>query len=222
MKSTAISIAALAILVTMAFAASSASADTLCEDSVGANNECPLGKRVAINGKIAGLATGALFLNLSKNILLKCDSRILGEVTANDGAHTSLLGTLSKFLFTNCMGDCTSGHGVNFPFKYTAIALTGAVTLEKGPGAAGKPAVRFEGCPGAVMCTYTIKGTSVALKYVTDTLVATEIPFELTAGLCTPFFPTEGTIDVTYLITLDVVKEKVEFHETPLYLVSLP
>jgi hypothetical protein len=208
-------LAAVAALASMAFVASSASADTLCEQNVGELNECPAAQRALVNKKIAGLATGAKLLGENLATLLTCKSETLGEITRT-GGNLTVLGTVTKLLFTNCEGPCTKAHGINLPYTTEANA-TSLHTLFS--SATGNPGAIVEGCTFGITCKYEASSKPVLLKVSEDNLIAFEIKLTLTnPGFCS-IFGNVGEWDATYLVTLD---PKVGEHVTPLYLVDKP
>lgn len=130
---------ALGALAVMTFAGTgAASADTFCEENVGAENECPEGQRLAEGKLIMGLTeefNPALLLGLNEKEELvnttECHSTILGKVGANDGEHVSRLGLIESLKFTNCAGYCKKGTGHSAPFLFKAVALEGHVFVYK-------------------------------------------------------------------------------------------
>ena len=195
-----LSLAAFAVLAAMAFVASPASADTLCEVEA---SPCPEELRVLVGRRFSGLTTAvnAKFLNQSKGVLLACHSETLGEITETGGGKP-VVGKITKFLLTACEGPCSKAHGFNLNYKFEAIAAAGHVLLSKGTGA-GKPGVTVEGCTAGVKCNYEITNPSALFKVSKDTWTATDILFSLlNPGFCS-LLATGQFWDATYLITLD-------------------
>jgi hypothetical protein len=141
---------AITALAAMAFIASSASADTLCEENVGELNECPTAARALVNKKIAGLATGAKLLGNGGEELLTCASETLGEITRT-GGNLPVLGTVTKLLFTSCVGPCKSAHGFNLNYSVEANATTLDALFSSASGNVG---FIVEGCSFGVKCKY--------------------------------------------------------------------
>ena len=208
-------LAAMAAMAIAAFIASTASADTLCEKNVGEANECLLADRALVKAKIAGLATEAKLLGEGLKTLLTCKSETLGEITRT-GGNLTVLGTITKLLFTNCVGPCTKAHGINLPYTTEANA-TSLHTLFS--SATGNPGALIEGCTFGITCKYEASSKPVLLKASEDELIAFEIKLTLTnPGFCS-LFGSVGEWDANYLVTLD---PKVGEHITPLFLVDKP
>jgi hypothetical protein len=208
-------LAAIAALAAMAFISSTASADTLCEENVGETGTCPSAARALVKSKIAGLATGAKLLGNGGEELLTCASETLGEITRT-GSNLPVLGTVTKLLFTNCVGPCTSAHGFNLNYGVEANATSLDALFSS---TTGNPGATIEGCPFGVKCKFEAVSKPVLLRAEGDTLTASKVPLTLTnPGLCS-IFATQGFWDAKYLVTLD---PKVGEHVKPLYLVDQP
>jgi hypothetical protein len=203
---------AIAALAVMAYVASTASADRLCEEKISDTAACPAAKQVVAGSKIAGLDTDAVLLDGSKKVLLLCASETLGEVTNAGGAGVHVLGSITKLLFTSCKTLCTKAHGINLPYHIeTNVANLHALVKKEG---AALGAI-IEGCPLSAKCTYSVITQPALLKFEneSDFLIANEIPLILAnPGLCS-FFAEKGFWDAKYLITLDTA----EGHVIPLY-----
>lgn len=206
---------AITALAAMAFIASSASADTLCEENVGELNECPTAARALVNKKIAGLATGAKLLGNGGEELLTCASETLGEITRT-GSNLPVLGTVTKLLFTSCVGPCKSAHGFNLNYGVEANATSLDALFS---ATTGNPGATIEGCPFGVKCKFEAVSKPVLLRAEGDTLTASKVPLTLTnPGLCS-IFATQGFWDASYLVTLDPKEGE---HVKPLFLVDKP
>jgi hypothetical protein len=199
----------------MAMGASSASADTLCEENVGETGTCPAALRALTNSKIAGLATGANLLGNGGEKLLTCASETLGEITRTGGDFT-LLAKITKLAFTKCTGPCTEANGLHLSYLAEANA-TSLDELLSSTG--GNPGFVVEGCPFGVKCEFETVAKPVLLSASGDTLVASKVPLKLVnPGLCS-IFAVDGFWDASYLMTLD---PKVGEHVKPLFLVDKP
>lgn len=213
-------IAALAL----AFAvAGSASADTFCEENVGAANECPEGQRLAEGKLILGLTevgNPALLLALNEKGELvgttSCHSTILGKVGANDGAHVSRLGLVESVKFTACAGLCKKGVGHSAPFVFKAVALEGHVFVTKDNETGLLPGVLLEECPFGVSCLYQTEPEAMVLDINFDLIKAVQEPMKRSGHsmLCPP----KARWDAQYLMTLDVNGQP----GAPIYIAGLP
>lgn len=215
-------LAAIAALAAMAFVgASSATAETLCEENVGHANECPVGKRVAVGENVVGLAEKAQLLGPNLEVKVDCKSEALGKLTKNEGPHIGLVVLITKLLFTPCTeaSECAKAHGhVNFLLLAESLPLD--VWAFDHPDIPGilKPGARLEECGFLknVTCLYEIAGEKALLLIEGDSLKADHVPLLLSNNQigCDH----EGFWDATYLVTLDPAGN----HETPLYLAALP
>jgi hypothetical protein len=211
-------------LAVMAFVgAAAASADTFCEENVGAENECPEGQRLAEGKLFMGLTeefNPARLLGLNEKGELinttECHSTVLGKVGANDGEHTSRLGLIESLTFTNCAGYCKKGKGHSAPFLFKAVALEGHVFVYKDNETGLLPGALFEECALGVSCLYesTVEATVLDIKF--DLLKATQEPLKRSGHsmLCPP----KAQWDADYLLTLDVNGKP----GAPIYLAGLP
>jgi hypothetical protein len=210
-----VALAAVAVVASMAFIASGAAADTLCEQNIGELNECAALQRALVNKKIAGLATDAKLLGENLATLLACNSEFLGEITRT-GANLPLLATITKLLFTGCTGPCPTAHGTNLPYTAEANATSLHVLLSS---AVNDPGFDATNCPFGVTCKYETSTKPVLLKVSGDSWVGFEVKLSLkNPGLCS-IFGSVGELDVSYLVTLD---PKLNEHVVPLYLVDKP
>lgn len=226
---------ALAALATMAYVgAATASADTLCQELLKNANgefdhtkECPVGARVTTGAKIAGLSVNAnletgkkstLLLNGSNNVLVECDSSVLGEVT-RQGNHEPVLGLITDLKFSSCGGLCKKATAEDLPYHLEAIASElHALVSEHG---AGRPAANLEECTFIGECLYKLKNATSLFKINEDEMIADKVPLTR-VGTCAFLAPAEGFWDATYLITLDKGTLANPVHETPIYLVLKP
>lgn len=206
-------LAALAAVAAMAFVgAGSASADTLCLSNAGHEKECPVADREPIGTTVVGLATGALLLNGSGEVLEKCHSKTAGKVTSNLGAHKGLVALITELNFTNCEGICKKATGHAAPFEMLAFALQLHVLIKKHALTGLRPGARLEECFAGIQCLYQTVSQTPLLNIGTDTLIANKVALEESAPkqfLC----PDSGAWDATYLLTVG---------EKPVFLTSLP
>jgi len=136
--------------------AGSASATTLCEESIGV---CPAGKRYMIPTKFqAQLVPGTAFkLTMGKSTVECNESEIAGETLKNLGPETWIVSELGVWTLSQKGGECINGLGKcptahwSLPMKpfWISHGGNGAVLLQMEGGS-----VSFEAVCGGMKCIY--------------------------------------------------------------------
>jgi hypothetical protein len=207
----------------MAFiGASTASAETLCEENVGHKNTCPESKRVPKGGLVkANTLAGAPAVLLSSIGNEECDSATLAEVIET-GNHLPVLVLVHTLTFTNCKGPCKKAKSHTTPFHLEVYADDAVnpldVFAQPHPKDATKllPGGLLEECTGFNFnCLYQVKSDLALVgKVEGDTLVFL-VGLERSghSGLC----PATAEWHAKYLVALDLVEPLV-----PIYLALFP
>jgi hypothetical protein len=205
------------------FGSSSASADSLCLEDPGTQNQCPESK--IWHGPIIGLATSYVFE--STFLKLSCESEILGDFFKNEGAHVGALYLILLFDLYNCKGTrvCRRLTVEGLPYIALASASKEQLTVEKGEH--GPFSYLLEGCPigGGFVISCLYEATKLLLNYALEekegtpeagAFKASNVP--LLRGGDSTLCSNEGTLNATYLIYEDESGKE----GAPLFLTALP